>query len=267
MNEELEFLINMAIADGEVTDKERAIILRKAEALGLDIDEIEIIINGKLHQFKNTKSVESKEKSGNIKTCPSCGSHLKTFQLKCEDCGHEFRNTQNTFKLLEFQKNLNSIVEEERKKIDRTPGEGFWGYDKLIIAESLAQNAIYERQALYISTFPVPNNNEDLMEFLSMAMGEATKPQPNLIGMGAAHKDYPKVILNNAWKSKAQQIIMKSKIIFKNDPQNLHIIQEHEIYLNKISKTSNNNGCLGFLNPVALLLNFANGIQNKFPKK
>ena len=32
MNSEIENLINMALADGEVTEKERGIILRKAEA-------------------------------------------------------------------------------------------------------------------------------------------------------------------------------------------------------------------------------------------
>ena len=39
MHPEIDNLIYMALADGEVTEKERAIILRKAEALGEDKDE------------------------------------------------------------------------------------------------------------------------------------------------------------------------------------------------------------------------------------
>ena len=48
MNPEIEKLINMALADGQVTDKEREIILRKAEKLGLDVDEVEMYLEGRL---------------------------------------------------------------------------------------------------------------------------------------------------------------------------------------------------------------------------
>ena len=48
MNPEIENLINMALADGEVTEKERAIILKKADALDLDVDEVEMILDGRI---------------------------------------------------------------------------------------------------------------------------------------------------------------------------------------------------------------------------
>ena len=48
MHTEIENLINMALADGEVTEKERAIILRKAESLGIDKDEVEMILDGRI---------------------------------------------------------------------------------------------------------------------------------------------------------------------------------------------------------------------------
>ena len=46
MHPEIEKLIDMALIDGQVTDKEREIILRKAEKLGLDIDEVEMYLEG-----------------------------------------------------------------------------------------------------------------------------------------------------------------------------------------------------------------------------
>jgi len=52
MHPEIENLINMALADGEVTERERAIILRKAESLGIDKDEVEIILDGKIALMK-----------------------------------------------------------------------------------------------------------------------------------------------------------------------------------------------------------------------
>lgn len=48
MHLEIENLIKMALADGQVSDKEREIILRKAEKLGLDVDEVEMYLEGRL---------------------------------------------------------------------------------------------------------------------------------------------------------------------------------------------------------------------------
>ena len=48
MNPEIDKLINLALTDRQVTDREREIILRKAEKLGLDIDEVEMYLEGKI---------------------------------------------------------------------------------------------------------------------------------------------------------------------------------------------------------------------------
>lgn len=45
MNSEIEKLINLAIADGQITEKERSVILKKATQLGIDADEVEIILD------------------------------------------------------------------------------------------------------------------------------------------------------------------------------------------------------------------------------
>ena len=56
MNPELENLINMAFAKGELTEKDREIILKKAESLGENKDEVELILNGKLALLNKEKS-------------------------------------------------------------------------------------------------------------------------------------------------------------------------------------------------------------------
>jgi hypothetical protein len=89
MNPEIEKLIDLALADGEITDKERSVILKKAEKLGEDPDEVEMILDGRFHESKKLKT---KEKVGNIKVCPSCGESVKSFQLNCSGCGHELNS-------------------------------------------------------------------------------------------------------------------------------------------------------------------------------
>ena len=58
MNPELEKLIDFALADGVITDKEREIVRRKAEKLGEDPDEAEMILDAKL-AMKNKETAAS----------------------------------------------------------------------------------------------------------------------------------------------------------------------------------------------------------------
>jgi membrane protease subunit (stomatin/prohibitin family) len=52
---ELEHLIQMVLADGEITEKERATVLKKAETLGLNVDEVEIILDGRLALMRRNR--------------------------------------------------------------------------------------------------------------------------------------------------------------------------------------------------------------------
>ena len=90
MHSEIEKLIDLALADGQITEKERNVILNKGNELGVNIDELEMILEGKIHQLKSSQIKPTKEKVGIIKTCPSCGASVKSFQTNCEDCGHEY---------------------------------------------------------------------------------------------------------------------------------------------------------------------------------
>ena len=78
MNPEIEKLIEFALADGVITDKEREVIRKKAEKLGEDPDEAEMILDAKLvmkdknisdDNLKNSKEIvtennEAKDSDG-----------------------------------------------------------------------------------------------------------------------------------------------------------------------------------------------------------
>lgn len=52
-NEQFERLIDFALKDGILTDKEREVIMKKAQSLGIDVDEAELILEAKLMDLNN----------------------------------------------------------------------------------------------------------------------------------------------------------------------------------------------------------------------
>ena len=44
-NEQIEALISEALADGVLTEKEKQILFKKAESMGIDLDEFELILD------------------------------------------------------------------------------------------------------------------------------------------------------------------------------------------------------------------------------
>ena len=126
-NEQLEKLIDYALADGELTEKEKQVLFKKAESMGVDLDEFEMVLDARLVELKKKEaelshsqelelakakaatqaSAPKSEKFGDVRKCPSCGAMLQSFQTKCDECGYEFRNigvvnsSQKLFDLLQ----------------------------------------------------------------------------------------------------------------------------------------------------------------------
>lgn len=135
MHPEIEKLIDLAIADGQITDKERNVILKKATELGIDADEVEMVLDGRLHQLEKNKP-KDKEKVGTIKTCPACGAAVKPFTDECAECGHAFRHDSLNKLKAELKDSSNDLVSQ-------------------------------------ISMHTIPINREALIEFLSFSFGNA----------------------------------------------------------------------------------------------
>ena len=196
MHPDLENLINMALADGEVSEKERAIIFRKADSLGVDKDEVEMILEGKLAQLKKQSRVDH-EMAGNTIRCPQCKAAIPSFTTKCEFCGHEFRNLKATSSVQDFYEKLNSI---ESSRVG---------------AKNAENTKLANQKAQIISSFPVPNSKEDIFEFLSMSVS-IVKNLPK-----GAEDDIHRgdKIIYDAWLSKLNQMMTKARMSFPNDPQ------------------------------------------------
>ena len=220
MHPEIENLINMALADGEVTERERAIILRKAESLGLDKDEVEMILDGKIAMMKKEHaynySVPKSNKEGDLKKCPSCGAPVQSFTSTCSDCGHVFTNVKANSTVQKLFDELQKIEHLESNKsthsfLDKLDSNG---YKKRL--------AISNRQSSLISTFPIPNAKEDLLEFISLAVAESTKAT-NDQGLGANDGSD---LIKKTWITKGEQALIKAKLICRDDSNTMIFINE-----------------------------------------
>ena len=183
-SKELEEIIDAAIADGVITDVERRVLHKRALAEGVDLDEFDIIINGRLAKAKNQENRLSpdhlqqlaNEKYGNIVKCPSCGAQVVGGSAVCPECGYTYANIKENSSIKKFQEQLDAYNKENHISADSTDALStttngclmylFWPF--MLIKWFFSQaNPIHKRKMDIITTFPVPNTRGDLLEFLT----------------------------------------------------------------------------------------------------
>ena len=238
---ELEQLINYALEDGVLTDKERSVLMRKAQAAGADLDEFEMILDAKLHEVQKTAATvapkSNSNKHGEVRKCPACGAMVSAFSTRCSECGFEFNNVEanksaNTLfeklQALEMEKARELAQHEESKnkqllalserhnsggtltKIFANNGEA-QNEERDDLIRTLEKGARQiERKYMdakinMIKVFAVPNTKGDLLELLSMASSSAYD-NDGVIG--------PE---EEAWLQKTDQIYQKLVICAAGD--------------------------------------------------
>lgn len=211
-DQSLEQLIDAVIADGVITDQERKVVYKKAASLGIDQDEIEVYLEGRLSKVSQSKPKSNKK--GEIKTCPNCGANLGSFVGKCPECGHEIIGVESNHSAKEFLAKVEAINNKPRKFMDDGPEH---------------------EVATLIENFPIPNTKDDFVEFGSLCLTGMKNDDP---------------VISDAWSNKATQIILKGNLLFANDPtaQNLiTLLQTHSEKTAKKNKSTQRNIIIGIV--------------------
>jgi hypothetical protein len=92
-NEQLEKLIELALMDGVVTDKEREVLFKKAQEMGVDLDEFGMVLDARL--FEKQKQGAPTQKKDNVIKCPSCNDIIPALSRVCPSCEYVL-DTRNT---------------------------------------------------------------------------------------------------------------------------------------------------------------------------
>ena len=215
MKPEIEKLIDLSLADGEITDKERSVILKKAVKLGEDPDEVEMILDARFHQSKKLKT---KEKVGNIKVCPSCGESVKSFQSNCSSCGHEFRNIDSSIT------NLLSKLDEIDKKIFKT---GYETGNFQSLHEIKLKGIRDDKKISLISNFSIPISKEYIYEFITFSKSKLDV-------------DFLDDNLTKEWRKKYSEALGKAIISFpKGSSEHNEVLQLQKDLLDSNTKQKN----------------------------
>jgi len=224
MHSKVDKLIEMALSDGKINEKEREIILRKAESLGEDVDEVEMYIEGKISDLENT--VVSENIDNKTINCPSCGSPTNSFESRCLHCSHEFKNIDASSISIKIQEELQKIhfEVEDQYRDDLIETYGDLGY----FSEINLEEKLHAKKISYLNTLPIPNSREDILEFLALSaplsFNEKKSGVMYILRHGVDIGDSP---LGRAWRAKLEQTIIKAKLSLSDDSEVLALINDY----------------------------------------
>ena len=202
-DEKIEALISAALADGVLTEKEKQILFKKAQAQGIDLDEFEMVLDARLverekaEKEKAAASAPKSTKYGDVRKCPVCGAMVPALAAACPECGYEFSGIE----VSKAAKELSEKLQAENEK---------WG------------SRIKEKTEI-IENFAIPNTKAELFGFMISA-------KPHILDS--------KDPLARAYFKKYQQCLEQARISLPNDKDVTPYINEFEALKKRINSFS-----------------------------
>lgn len=238
-NEQMENLISAALADGVLTEKEKQILFKKAESMGIDLDEFEMVLDARLVEMKKREAqnvMPKPVKKDAVRKCPACGSMVDSFTTHCPCCGAELHNAGVAGSIEKFSERLAELEAQRNAE-----GSGkknnigcltilmwilfYWiliPYHaiRMIVSAygSPKLDEIDKRKQDFILNAPIPNSKEDLMEFIIFCVSRVESVScMKMFGAKAATINS----WNHIWSKKLDMLELKAKVAMKGSPESL----------------------------------------------
>ena len=225
------------VADEEVT-QEAPVVEKKEQEPKKHIENPVVKEEKKIQPEQ--KQDNGIRKEGTIHKCPACGEVIKGFEMKCPSCGFEFRDTKSSNTITEFANRIQYLEDQRKEKTIRRR----FGEEMLTYIGVTAETDKIDREIItLIKNFPIPNNKEDIYEFLILACSnideEILKAHDNLeVDIPNVHEFNALRSRSKAWLAKATQAYQKAQIGFANTEQ---FKQIDSIYKEKLESTKQAN--------------------------
>lgn len=224
--EKMETLINAALADGVLIEKEKQILIKRAQEQGIDLDEFEMVLDARLIELqKAEKSAPKSTKFGDVRKCPVCGTLLPSVAAVCPDCGYEMSGIDSVMSSKLLAEQIAKIENDYNEKINsaKDPAISLNPFD--ILGErdmdskedkewKLKKQKI-ELISKTIITFPIPNTKADLFEF-------AITMRTKMLSPGVYREEA------EAYFIKYNEVLLKMRSLFSGDKMISSFIGENE---------------------------------------
>ena len=196
-DQKLEELIDAALEDGVLTEKEKQVLFKKAQAMGVDLDEFEMVLDARLVKAQKAEKEKAAQaqsaapksnKLGDVKKCPACGAMVQSFQGTCPECGYAFEGID-----------ANSAVKELSSLLQKT-----------------SDNKQMEK---IIDNYPIPMEKAALMAFITWLRPQSTDSKNPLA---------------NSYLKKYSECINKIRVSFANDKELQPLLSYYESDVKKV---------------------------------
>lgn len=150
---ELDALIKEYLTDGVLTAQERRVILKKAEKLNLDVEEVDLYLEAQVQKIKKSDMEADIRRKG--QTCPFCGENVPPLTDKCPYCEHIITT--------EATDDLKSIIEELEAAIENLKAIAHKKVSELSVA-SFRTNGETETEAINKFNYAKAHENDKFYE-------------------------------------------------------------------------------------------------------
>ena len=210
-NEQLEQLIDAALADGVLTEKEKQILFKKAQTLGIDLDEFEMVLDARLVKLQKEQQAASPKsnKLGDVRKCPACGAMIGSFVMICPECGFEFTNIGPN----KFVETFSNKLQEAFANVHIESDDSIFGMlvDNSQYREQRRDHELVKLEVRFVKSYPLPMTKEDCVEMLNYILPKFMEITP----------------VTRAYRSKYEAILRKMEFENNGNDKILEIISSY----------------------------------------
>ena len=244
-SDELEMLIDAAIADGEISEKERAILHKRAQAEGVDTDELDMIVDARIAKAKNAANASEKTQVSSKETKPEGPTAAELLQIKIDIINNYHQGKGDEI----FD---NRIILRAGSKIEDIK------HFQRELDYNLTSNNCDRIEAIRqaIINIHVPNEGHELMDMILLCKKSFEKRYKILVEGSKMMKEYDpsrwdsintrRVMVFSEWNrldeayyQKGREVKDRIKNYFPNNPQLMDLAMEVEKLDNDFDKLSN----------------------------